>query len=141
LFDAATLGSTAAPGLFHREQAVAIPIEQKNFDLFCGEQHRSARNAMLLPSVIQLLPEQPEATSKESVMQGEITKYRDDIGFGIIMTDDGRRYRFARNQVISRAADLVGQEVDFVISGNQPAEIIVLSGSPWNAFGGIAGTA
>jgi cold shock CspA family protein len=74
-------------------------------------------------------------------MLGEITKYRDDLGFGVIMTDDGRRYRFARNQVISAAADLVGQEVDFIMSANQPAEIIVLSGPAWTAFGGIAGTA
>ncbi|WP_072387260.1 hypothetical protein [Hyphomicrobium sp. CS1BSMeth3] len=74
-------------------------------------------------------------------MQGEITKYRDDLGFGVIMTDDGRRFRFARKQIISAAADLVGQEVDFVISASQPAEIIVLSGSAWTAFGGIAGTA
>jgi cold shock CspA family protein len=72
-------------------------------------------------------------------MQGEITKYRDDLGFGVIMTDDGRRYRFARKQVVSAAADLVGQEVDFILSANQPAEIIVMSGSPWTAFGGIAG--
>ena len=74
-------------------------------------------------------------------MQGEITKYRDDLGFGVIMTDDGRRFRFARKQVISAAADLVGQEVDFVISASQPAEITVLSASPWTAFGGIAATA
>jgi len=73
-------------------------------------------------------------------MQGEITKYRDDLGFGVITTDDGRRYRFARKQVVSAAADLVGQEVDFLISGNQPAEIIVVSGSPWTAFGSIAGS-
>lgn len=74
-------------------------------------------------------------------MQGEITKYRDDLGFGIITADDGRRYRFARKQVISAAADLIGQEVDFVLSANQPAEIILVSGSPWTAFGGIAGGA
>jgi cold shock CspA family protein len=74
-------------------------------------------------------------------MQGEITKYRDDLGFGIITADDGRRYRFARKQVISAAADLIGQEVDFVLSANQPAEIILMAGSPWTAFGGIAGGA
>ena len=74
-------------------------------------------------------------------MQGEITKYRDDLGFGVIMTDDGRRYRFARKNIMSTASSLVGQEVDFIISGRQPAEIIVVSGSPWMAFGGIAGRA
>ncbi|HWV81569.1 MAG TPA: hypothetical protein VNZ50_09080 [Hyphomicrobiaceae bacterium] len=74
-------------------------------------------------------------------MLGQITKYRDDLGFGVIAADDGRRYRFARKQILSAAADLVGQEVDFLISANQPAEIIVVSGSPWTAFGGIAGSA
>ncbi len=74
-------------------------------------------------------------------MQGEITKYREDLGFGVILTDDGRRYRFARKQVLSAASDLVGQEVDFIMSGSQPADIIVVSGSPWTAFGGIAGGA
>ena len=74
-------------------------------------------------------------------MQGEITKYREDLGFGVILTDDGRRYRFARKQVLSAAPDLVGQEVDFIMSGSQPADIIVVSGSPWTAFGGIAGGA
>ena len=71
-------------------------------------------------------------------MLGEITKYRDDLGFGVIAADDGRRYRFARKQVLSATADLVGHEVDFLISANQPAEIIVVSGSPWTAFGSIA---
>jgi cold shock CspA family protein len=74
-------------------------------------------------------------------MQGEITKYRDDLGFGVITTDDGRRYRFAGKHVISAAANLVGQEVDFLLSANRPAEIIVVSGLPWTAFGGIAGGA
>jgi hypothetical protein len=74
-------------------------------------------------------------------MLGEITKYRDDLGFGVILADDGRRYRFARTQVLSAASDLIGQEVDFIISANQPAEIIVVSGSPWAAFGGISGGA
>lgn len=74
-------------------------------------------------------------------MLGEITKYRDDLGFGVIAADDGRRYRFARNQVVSAASDLVGQEVDFLISANQPAEIVILSGSPWTAFGASTGGA
>lgn len=74
-------------------------------------------------------------------MLGEITKYRDDLGFGVIVADDGRRYRFARNRVVNAASDLVGQEVDFLISANQPAEIVILSGSPWTAFGGSTGGA
>jgi hypothetical protein len=68
-------------------------------------------------------------------MQGEITKYRDDLGFGVIRAADGRRYRFARAQIRSSAKCLVGQEVDFVLRIRQPTDIIITSGSPWHAFG------
>jgi hypothetical protein len=72
-------------------------------------------------------------------MQGEITKYRDDLGFGVIRAVDGRRYRFARAQVRSSIECLVGQEVDFVLHTRQPIDIIITSGSPWLAFGGLDG--
>ena len=70
-------------------------------------------------------------------MQGQITKYRDDLGFGVIETDDGRRYRFAKHQIKNSAEALIGQDVDFVLSASQPIDIIMMSGSPWSAFGGI----
>ena len=38
-------------------------------------------------------------------MQGQITKYRDDLGFGIIETDDGRRYRFTKHQIKNPRTD------------------------------------
>ena len=71
-------------------------------------------------------------------MQGQITKYRDDIGCGIIETDEGRRFRFSRQQVKNAADGLIGQEVDFVLVASRPADIIMLSGSPWTAFGGLS---
>jgi hypothetical protein len=74
---------------------------------------------------------------KESAMQGHITKYRDDLGFGVIETDDGCRYRFARHQIKNAAEVLIGQDVDFVLSARQPTDIIMMSGSPWSVFGGI----
>lgn len=68
-------------------------------------------------------------------MYGQITKYRDDLGVGVIETDDGRRYRFARHQIKNSADALVGLDVDFVLVAGRPADIITLSGSPWTAFG------
>jgi hypothetical protein len=70
-------------------------------------------------------------------MHGQITKYRDDIGYGVIETDDGRRYRFAKHQIKNSAEALVGQDVDFVVVASRPTEIIMLTGSPWTAFGGL----
>ena len=72
-------------------------------------------------------------------MQGQITKYRDDLGFGVIKTDDGRRYRFAKQQIRSAADVLIGQDVDFVLFASRPTEIIVLAGTPWSAFGSPGG--
>jgi len=72
-------------------------------------------------------------------MQGQITKYRDDLGFGIIEADDGSRYRFAKHQLKNSAEVLIGQDVDFVLSAKRPTDIIMLSGSPWTAFGGLVG--
>lgn len=69
-------------------------------------------------------------------MQGQITKYRDDLGYGIIETDGGRRYRFSRSEIKNQAELLVGQDVDFVLHASRPIDIIMMSGSPWTAFGG-----
>jgi hypothetical protein len=105
--------------------------------LFLGEQRRPASSSTLPTqradgSRIDLLP-----GHKESAMQGHITKYRDDLGFGVIETDDGCRYRFTRHQIKNAAEVLIGQDVDFVLSARQPTDIIMMSGSPWSAFGGI----
>lgn len=72
-------------------------------------------------------------------MQGQITKYRDDLGFGVIKMDDGRRYRFAKQQIKNSAELLIGRDVDFVLSASRPTDIIIISGSPWLAFGGVGG--
>ena len=74
-------------------------------------------------------------------MYGQITKFRDDIGVGVIAAEDGRRYRFARTEVINGADRLIGQGVDFLIVASRPRQIIMMSGSPWTAFGGLAARA
>ena len=68
-------------------------------------------------------------------MFGQITKYRSDLGIGIIRTEDGRKFRFGRGDVMNAGNDLLGQSVDFVLVARRPAAIIMMSGSPWTAFG------
>lgn len=70
-------------------------------------------------------------------MYGEITKYRRDIGVGVIAAEDGRKYRFERTAILNRREDLEGLEVDFDLASLTPRSIVVLAGSPWAAFGGI----
>jgi hypothetical protein len=74
----------------------------------------------------------------ESDMYGEITKFRDDIGVGVIESEDGGRYRFAKAEVINAAGRLVGQGVDFLLDARRPRQIIMMAGSPWTAFGDLA---
>jgi cold shock CspA family protein len=68
-------------------------------------------------------------------VQGEITKFRNDIGFGIIKSEDGRKYRFTKTEVVNSSDELVGATVDFFVVANRPTEIIVMQGSPWTVFG------
>lgn len=67
-------------------------------------------------------------------MIGRITKYYGNIGVGIITDEDGRKYRFLTRDLTSRAGRANGIEVDFLVRGGRPSEIIPLTGSPWHAF-------
>lgn len=71
-------------------------------------------------------------------MYGEIIKFRPEIGTGVIKAEDGRKYRFVSSEIVNRGQELVGQSVDFVLKERRPKKIIVLSGSPWTAFGTIS---
>ncbi|HVZ04176.1 hypothetical protein [Hyphomicrobium sp.] len=71
-------------------------------------------------------------------MYGEIKKFHGDLGVGIISAENGRTYRFDYNEILNRSEDLEGQEVHFEIGDLKAREIIVLAGSPWMAFGGVA---
>jgi hypothetical protein len=74
-------------------------------------------------------------------MYGQITKFRDDIGIGVIAAENGRKYRFAKSELLNDGAKLIGDNVDFIITSGRPRQIISMSGSPWTAFGGICGRA
>lgn len=70
-------------------------------------------------------------------MYGQITKLRPEIGTGVIRAEDGSTYRFATTEVMNGEQEVVGHEVDFVLSERRPRKIIVLTGTPWTAFGTI----
>lgn len=72
-------------------------------------------------------------------MYGRITKYRSDFGIGVIKADNGQKFRFSKRDVTNSAGVLVGQDVDFVVVASRPAGIIMMTGSPWTAFGGLGG--
>lgn len=71
-------------------------------------------------------------------MYGQITKFRDDIGVGVIEAEDGHKYRFAKSEIVSTADCLIGTSVDFLVDARRPTQIIMLSGSLWTAFGDLA---
>lgn len=71
-------------------------------------------------------------------MYGEIKKFRSDLGIGVIVADDGSKYRFQTSAILNHRDELEGEEVHFELGGLKAREVIVLSGSPWTAFGGIS---
>lgn len=71
-------------------------------------------------------------------MYGQITKFRHDLGIGVIEADDGRKFRFSRASVLNAGDELIGHNVDFLIELSRPREIILMAGSPWTAFGTIS---
>lgn len=71
-------------------------------------------------------------------MEGNITKYREDLGFGVIEGSDGRKFRFNVCDVSNPCGELVGQEVDFLVEARRPKSIIVMEGSLWTAFGTVS---
>ena len=71
-------------------------------------------------------------------MYGEITKFRRDLGLGVIRAEDGRKFLFIGTDVRNRGALIEGEEVHFEAGAVKARDVIVLAGSPWAAFGGIA---
>lgn len=67
-------------------------------------------------------------------MLGHITRFHDDIGFGVIRCDDGRKFRFSRSEIFNPGRNLVGLDVDFLLESRKPKDIVLLHGSPWAAF-------
>lgn len=68
-------------------------------------------------------------------MYGQITKFHEALQVGVITTEDGRKLRFNKKQIVNPNCSLVGHEVDFVVSRAGPGEIILLTGTPWQVFG------
>ena len=72
----------------------------------------------------------------ESVVHGRITKFSEEVGFGVIEADDGAKYRFAKTEVKNLNGHLVGHTVDFLVAARRPKDIFLMTGTPWSAFGG-----
>ncbi len=68
-------------------------------------------------------------------MDGEIVKYSERLGQGIIRSADGTRFRFKSSSIRNLGGKLVGTDVDFLVESRQPRDIFLLRGSPWMAFG------
>lgn len=71
-------------------------------------------------------------------MHGQITKFSEKIGFGVIEAEDGSKYRFGKSAVMNLNGRLIGHNVDFLVAARRPTDIILMTGSPWNVFGGNA---
>lgn len=67
-------------------------------------------------------------------MQGQIIKFDERLGSGVIKTDEGQSYRFQKSRICNPNGKLVGLDVDFLLESRQPKEIILLHGSPWTVF-------
>jgi hypothetical protein len=71
-------------------------------------------------------------------MYGEITKFDDATGVGVIQAEDGRKYRFTKADIVGSVRRLVGEGADFIVDASRPRRIIMMSGSAWTAFGDIS---
>ena len=74
-------------------------------------------------------------------MYGQISKFREDLGIGVIAAENGRRYRFAKTALIAAVRARIGEEVDFLLVASRPSQIVLLSASAWTAFGDICSRA
>jgi hypothetical protein len=99
--------------------------------MFRPEQRQSRASFMLSTS---------EATFLIGIceMYGAITKFRPDLGVGIIRGENGSRYRFSKGALRNGLTRLEGDEVDFELTGLKARDIVVLAGSPWTALGAFS---
>ena len=71
-------------------------------------------------------------------MHGQITRFSEEVGYGVIEADDGSRYRFAKSEVVNLNGHLIGHSVDFVVAARRPKDIILMTGTPWTVFSGTS---
>jgi hypothetical protein len=69
-------------------------------------------------------------------VHGRITKFSEEIGFGVIEADDGGKYRFAKSEIKNFNGRIVGHTVDFLVAARRGKEIFLMTGTPWTSFGG-----
>jgi hypothetical protein len=69
-------------------------------------------------------------------MYGTIIKFNDQTGSGVIETEAGQRYRFAKSEVRNPNGKLIGYGADFLVDTRQPKDIVLMQGTAWTVFGG-----
>src|SRR5262245_28688619 len=105
------------------------------FTAVCGCDAGNTGTARLPPFSAQQTA-QARMASKESVVHGRITKFSEEIGFGVIEADNGAKYRFAKSEIKNLNGKIVGHSVDFLLAARRGTEIFLMTGTPWTAFGG-----
>lgn len=70
-------------------------------------------------------------------MYGQITRFNENLGVGIIEAENTRKYRFKQGEIVNTGNSIVGNDVEFLLVGGRPAEIFVMAGSAWTAFGPV----
>ena len=68
-------------------------------------------------------------------MHGRIVKFSNNLGQGVIRSEDGRKFRFSQRAIKNTGGALLGSDVDFLVESRQPRDIFLMSGSLWTAFG------
>ncbi len=68
-------------------------------------------------------------------MHGQIVKFDDTLGFGVIHAEDGSRFRFTKDEVVNPNGKLVGYDVDFLLESRRAQQIFLMYGTPFDAFG------
>lgn len=71
-------------------------------------------------------------------MQGQIKKFRPDLGIGVIEATDGQKFRFKAPSIVNPHGELIASEVDFEAHDGLAADVILLRGDPWHVFGAAA---
>ncbi|MGQ0672026.1 MAG: hypothetical protein ACT4N2_04000 [Hyphomicrobium sp.] len=71
---------------------------------------------------------------RRKLMQGQIVRFDEQLGQGVIATNQGEKFRFQTAEVRNPNGKLVGLDVDFLVESRRPKDIILLHGSPWLVF-------
>src|SRR5450631_4313839 len=109
---------TVAPS--HPAKGTFSRVKQRFFPVPCG----TARTEDLGQSPLNNRPRPTASNEWSRTMHGQITRFSEEVGYGVIEADDGSKYRFAKSEVVNLNGHLIGHSVDFVVAARRPKHII-----------------